>query len=295
MDVACSSACELSLACKACGGDARKLFYNHNEHGSVTPILTCRCQKCGLVFVASRPTHNQLGEAYGTLNTDRYYAEIRETNLAKMRKCAVDLLSLPGIDRQSAVIDLGCGDGEFPLLLQENGFTNLSGHEIPGADLSRMVGMSVFQDYDYETVPAGAFDVVTLLDVAEHVPNPAHLFAACRQMLKPGGWLYFHTPGVSSLDRLMHHLGPLGRKWQRSRTSIFHLQNYSRRSLELLLRDFGNVNIRQVNELTWPISRYVRVYLKPPAGLVKPVAAALWPVLATRLNANKMVVQAQRS
>lgn len=290
------STAPIDSTCKACGALGRKLFENANQHGALAVITSFRCPACGLVFVGDRPSHKQLGEAYGSIDCERYYREIRDTNAAKMRRCADDLLTLPGLSKRSAFIDLGCGNGEFPLLMRELGFSNLGGHEIPGADLSllREAGIVVWQDYDYETVPEGAFDCVTMLDVAEHVPDPAHLFAACQRLLRPGGWLYFHTPGVSRLDRLMHRLGPVGRKWQRGRTSIFHLQNYSRRSLELLLSDFDELSIRQVNELSWPLSRYVRVYLRPPEVLAPVATAAAWPFLATRLNANKMIVAARK-
>jgi 2-polyprenyl-6-hydroxyphenyl methylase/3-demethylubiquinone-9 3-methyltransferase len=40
---------------------------------------------------------------------------------------------------------------------------------------------------------AGRFDVVTCLELLEHVPNPASIVAACRRMVKPGGDVFFAT------------------------------------------------------------------------------------------------------
>ncbi len=248
-----------------------------------------------MVFVGNRPTNEELGEAYGTLDHQQYYAEIRETNAAKMRECVLELAQIVSSDAK--ILDVGCGNGEFLLLLKANGFRHLAGHEIPGADLSALTraGIRIWQDYDYETLPDNSFDCVTMLDVAEHVPSPRHLFDNCLRILRPAGLLYVHTPGVSMLDRVMHHLGPVGRKWQRSRTSIFHLQNYSQTSVRLLLREFADVRCRQVNELTWPLSRYVRVYLRPPRALAPILTAALWPFLCTSVNANKVIVVARKA
>jgi hypothetical protein len=112
---------------------------------------------------------------------------------------------------------------------------------------------------------------------------------------------------VSRLDRAVHGLlrvpgaRALGRAWQRGRTSIFHLRNYTARSLGDLLRGagFGGIAFVQRSELSWPVERYVRVYLCEKQGLPRalaPVAAALaGPVLKSGfLNANKGIVQARR-
>jgi 2-polyprenyl-6-hydroxyphenyl methylase/3-demethylubiquinone-9 3-methyltransferase len=39
----------------------------------------------------------------------------------------------------------------------------------------------------------GAFDVVTCMEMLEHVPDPASTIAACSSMVKPGGWVFFST------------------------------------------------------------------------------------------------------
>ena len=54
---------------------------------------------------------------------------------------------------------------------------------------------------DYEAISAedlaaragGQFDVVTCMEMLEHVPEPAATIAACSQLVKPGGWVFFST------------------------------------------------------------------------------------------------------
>jgi SAM-dependent methyltransferase len=208
----------------------------------------------------------------------------------------------------SAVLDLGTGNGRFVELAREAGYANVSAHEIPGADLSRIAGLAarIYQDHDFASIPDRAFDCVVLLDVAEHVPDVGHLFRTCRRILRDGGILYIHTPVVTRVDRLMHGvqrlpvLGNAGRLWQSGRTSIFHLQNYTRRSLELALgrAGFADVRMRVVNELSWPVAHYVRVYLLErhglPLSLAPLFAPVFYPLFATRtFNANKAVVTAR--
>jgi 2-polyprenyl-6-hydroxyphenyl methylase/3-demethylubiquinone-9 3-methyltransferase len=40
---------------------------------------------------------------------------------------------------------------------------------------------------------AGQFDVVTCMEMLEHVPDPASVVQACAQLVKPGGWVFFST------------------------------------------------------------------------------------------------------
>jgi len=40
---------------------------------------------------------------------------------------------------------------------------------------------------------AGQFDVVTCMEMLEHVPDPAAVVKACSQLVKPGGWVFFST------------------------------------------------------------------------------------------------------
>ena len=39
----------------------------------------------------------------------------------------------------------------------------------------------------------GSFDVVTCMEMLEHVPNPASVVAACQALVRPGGWVFFST------------------------------------------------------------------------------------------------------
>jgi hypothetical protein len=90
------------------------------------------------------------------------------------------------------------------------------------------------------------------------------------------------------------YLGKIGALWQRGRTSIFHLQNYTSQALEIMLhrQNFTNVSIRKENELSWPLAMYIRTYFTSRLGLPSSVSYLLvplfYPFLATSVfNANK--------
>ena len=185
----------------------------------------------------------------------------------------------------------------------------MSAHEIPESDLSELddITHDIYKDYDYISIPSEKFDTVTMLDVVEHVINPQYLINNCYRILKNSGLIYFHTPIVTKIDIIMHFmvkipfLKKIGTIWLRGRTSIFHLENYTPRSLKILLRNAGfrDVNIKIMNELSWPIKMYVKIYLIEKQGLpnfLVPIITPFFiPFLGTKFfNSNKAIVTARK-
>lgn len=298
-----------AVACKVCGGHAHFLCTTHNQHGPIRRVNHFRCERCGLVFVGNHLSREEIGAAYATLDASAYYDEIRAENRRKFKRAIGDIQALPCGTRQR-VLDIGSGNGEFCEQLLDAGFSHVAAHEIPGSNMSAICnrGVAVYQDFDYSSIPDGRFDLVTLLDVAEHVPDPVYLFRNCARVLRHGGSVYLHTPVVTWFDRVMHYTlrargaARIGRLWQVGRTSIFHLQNYTEAALRIVLKQagFDSVRIEVRNELSWPLHRYVRVYLCDkaflPASFAVFVAPLFWPFLGTNLfNANKAIAIARRS
>ncbi|WP_199540323.1 bifunctional 2-polyprenyl-6-hydroxyphenol methylase/3-demethylubiquinol 3-O-methyltransferase UbiG [Paraburkholderia kururiensis] len=100
------------------------------------------------------------------------------------------------------VLDIGCGGGILSESMAGLG-ANVKGidlsHEALGvADLHSLEsGVTV----EYEEIPAeslaarepASYDVVTCMEMLEHVPEPAAIVAACAALVKPGGWVFFST------------------------------------------------------------------------------------------------------
>jgi len=100
------------------------------------------------------------------------------------------------------VLDVGCGGG----ILSES-MTSL-GAQVKGIDLStEALGVADLHSLesgvtvDYELIAAealaarepGTYDIVTCMEMLEHVPSPAAVVAACATLAKPGGWVFFST------------------------------------------------------------------------------------------------------
>jgi 2-polyprenyl-6-hydroxyphenyl methylase/3-demethylubiquinone-9 3-methyltransferase len=100
------------------------------------------------------------------------------------------------------VIDVGCGGGILSEALAKNDAT------VTGIDMGEMplnvallhsleAGLSI--DYQQITAEqkaqqsANEFDIVTCMEMLEHVPDPLSVIRACAQLVKPGGDVFFST------------------------------------------------------------------------------------------------------
>lgn len=277
----------------------------YNERSKTKILNHYKCIECGSVFVGNNVDSEELNIAYSTLDS-KGLEEIEVTNRKKMNTAINHLKVI--IRKSNSIIDIGTGDGLLVKLLHKAGFNNVFAHEIQNVDLSKInsIVRQIYQDFDYSTIPSNTFEAVTLLDVIEHVINPGYLIKSCARILKTNGIIYFHTPVVTKIDRIMHFLQKfpilkkIGTTWQRGRTSIFHLQNYTPKSLIFLLKEAGfcDIKIEVKNELSWPIIRYIRIYLLEKQRLPSFIALILFPffyfILATDLfNPNKAIVTAK--
>lgn len=100
------------------------------------------------------------------------------------------------------VLDVGCGGG----ILSES--MSLRGADVTGIDLGEKA-LKVAQlhklesgvQVEYRLISVeqlaeelpGQFDVVTCMEMLEHVPDPAAIIAACAKLVKPGGHVFFST------------------------------------------------------------------------------------------------------
>ena len=120
----------------------------------------------------------------------------------------INPLRLDWIDRIAPVagkriVDIGCGGGILAEAMARRGADvlgiDLAGKPLKVAQLHALE--SGVENLDYREVAAealaaecpGEFDVVTCMEMLEHVPNPSSVVAAAAALVKPGGWVFFST------------------------------------------------------------------------------------------------------
>ncbi|WP_456446129.1 bifunctional 2-polyprenyl-6-hydroxyphenol methylase/3-demethylubiquinol 3-O-methyltransferase UbiG [Thiolapillus sp.] len=100
------------------------------------------------------------------------------------------------------VLDVGCGGGILAESMAEKG-AEVMGIDMGDANLevARLHLLESGLEVDYRQVPVeklaaempGAFDVVTCMEMLEHVPDPGSVIRACATLVKPGGKVFFST------------------------------------------------------------------------------------------------------
>ena len=100
------------------------------------------------------------------------------------------------------VVDVGCGGGILAEAMAASG-ARVTGIDLADASLqvARLHALDSGLGIDYRLASAerlaaeepARFDVVTCMEMLEHVPDPASVVRACARLVKPGGWVFLST------------------------------------------------------------------------------------------------------
>lgn len=115
------------------------------------------------------------------------------------------------------VVDVGCGGGILAESMARRG-ANVLGIDLADKPLkvAQLHAMEAgVANLDYRSVAvetlaseqAGQFDVVTCMEMMEHVPDPSSVVQACANLVKPGGWVFFSTINRNSKSFLFAIVG----------------------------------------------------------------------------------------
>lgn len=198
------------LVCCVCGTTGARPWRSAPDNllGGDARYSAVRCLRCGTARLDPRPPISEMRRFYAPGVYTR--AEGPEGDAEVGRR--LDALNVGLARRADAIaggalprraLDVGCGDGRFLAAMKRRGFTVQGLETDPvAADLARRRTGSVIHEASIETagLPLQSFDLVSLLHVLEHLPDPRETLAAVRRALRPGGVLLLALPNAGSLE-----------------------------------------------------------------------------------------------
>jgi 2-polyprenyl-3-methyl-5-hydroxy-6-metoxy-1,4-benzoquinol methylase len=207
------------------------------------PFKVRRCKHCSLGYTSPRCQAADLAQVYGdgyfendasaALGYSSYSRDVTAYVRTFRRK-------VPVISRHATgprVLDVGCAAGAFLVAMREQGYEP-HGLELAPAMVRHAreeFGLSeVYQGtLDSAPFPRAWFDVITLFDVLEHVPDPVGVLQQARTFLRPGGILVLQTQDLSSwLPRLV------GSRWHHFK-QVEHIFHFNPKTIAEVLKRAG--------------------------------------------------------
>lgn len=224
-----------------------------------------QCQGCGVLFQHPLPTHRQLQALYEDYSVPGVTAPKRTAppRLAQLRPWYhwatgdVDPRDFIEVRPGTRILDCGCGGGAYLRYFSAQGAV-ASGTEISPSTVAahRAAGLDVALVENMEVIPFpdDEFDIVYLMQVIEHLPNPHRFLAEVRRILRSSGRLYLAMPNGASFWRTV-----FGKHWVTGWFAPFHLFVYTLPGIQALARAEG---FRMINATSKTPESWFRLNLK---------------------------------
>ena len=241
----------------------------HREHWQIV-----QCRNCSFVFADPRESNEEIARGYKDSEDKLYLAEEKGRIVTFERVCR----GIMDFKSGGRILDIGCSIGTFLEVCKKHGF------DVYGSDLSRWSVQYAKEKKNLQNVfygnpesqklfPTNSFDVITMLDLIEHLVDPIHELEIARNFLKHDGVLAIGTMNVNSWPvKLLRGHWPWYMK--------MHIYYFSPETIEKLLQKTGFKVIKIVKKYSHCISlRYTNHKLKTYMPLTGKVVSPLLKTL----------------
>ena len=227
--------------CPICKSAETKTFLKCKDFTvSKEEFAIAQCEKCGFRFTNPRPSESEIGRYYQSeeyishSNTSKgivnsLYQKVRRYTLRQKLKL-VNSLSAKG-----AILDIGCGTGEFLHTCKSDGWKTTGIEPDPKARkfATENYGLDVREESELPKLPAHSYELITMWHVLEHVHRLNERVEDLKRLIKPGGAIIIAVPNCSSRDAQAY-----GSEWAAYDVPR-HLYHFTPKDIELLFANHG--------------------------------------------------------
>lgn len=195
--------------CPLCRKNTWKKWFSANGFDFV------RCGSCRLhVRLDPLPTKEVLADYYANHDTEGgYHPTIAGERRRNHQALFSAIKKVVGKADRRKYLDLGCYDGQLVDFAKEEGWDAYGAeYMLPAVEEARRkhgedrIFHADLDVFDYGRL--GTYDVISAIDLVEHMVNPFKLFELASHCLSPDGWFVLQTPRLDSLTAKI-----LGRYW----------------------------------------------------------------------------------
>lgn len=231
--------------CRICGSGSARLRVRLEGYA------VYRCRACDAVYtdLPAGAIDGLYDESYFESEFGPYFSALfGETDDSALRTHFAGYLDeIERVARPGALLDIGCAAGLFLDVARGRGWSvdgvEISEHAAAVARERRHVPVRVGDVMDLD-LPCGAYDVVTMLDVLEHLADPGAMLDRVHDLLAPGGALALVLPNDRNLTTMiamaLHRASFGALSYPASRVhQIYHVTYFTPGSISRLLADHG--------------------------------------------------------
>ena len=193
----------------------------------------------GLHFVHPQPSSDEIAAIYNKdyfAKGNKYAPSVKGIERPQLVNDKRRIKMIKHHVSSGRLLDVGCAKGDFLGVAKDSGF------EVSGVEVSEYAALEAKEKYgipveigtlEQARFEEASFDIITLWDVIEHLPNPHDTISYVSRFLKPGGFFFVSTGDISSM-----YARTIGKHWHLM-TPPEHLFFFTPDSISALLEEHG--------------------------------------------------------